>query len=117
MVGSFATMANDQVHQTNRALADELFYAWLDPIGCQVQGECPADLGLPGARVEPPDTDESNPMPQFLLHIMAAFAELEREIIRERVVAGMATEASVSARRRGTPARITLTNRIRCRSS
>jgi DNA invertase Pin-like site-specific DNA recombinase len=30
------------------------------------------------------DTDESNPMARFLLHIMAAFAELEREIIRER---------------------------------
>ncbi len=35
------------------------------------------------------DTDESNPMARFLLHIMAAFAELEREIIRERVVAGV----------------------------
>jgi DNA invertase Pin-like site-specific DNA recombinase len=35
------------------------------------------------------DTDESNPMARFLLHIMAAFAELEREMIRERVVAGV----------------------------
>jgi DNA invertase Pin-like site-specific DNA recombinase len=35
------------------------------------------------------DTDEANPMSRFLLHIMAAFAELEREIIRERVVAGV----------------------------
>ena len=54
------------------------------------------------------DTDESNPMARFLLHIMAAFAELEREIIRERVVAGVkaakangkqvgATEACVPA--------------------
>src|SRR5215510_6521682 len=31
------------------------------------------------------DTDESNPMARFLLHIMAAFAELEPELIRERV--------------------------------
>jgi DNA invertase Pin-like site-specific DNA recombinase len=35
------------------------------------------------------DTDESNPMSRFMLHIMAAFAELEREMIRERVRAGM----------------------------
>jgi putative DNA-invertase from lambdoid prophage Rac len=35
------------------------------------------------------DTDESNPMSRFLLHIMAAFAELEREMIRERVRAGV----------------------------
>ena len=31
------------------------------------------------------DTDESNPMARLLLHIMGAFAEFEREIIRERV--------------------------------
>jgi DNA invertase Pin-like site-specific DNA recombinase len=35
------------------------------------------------------DTDEANPMARFLLHIMAAFAELERELIRERVTAGV----------------------------
>jgi DNA invertase Pin-like site-specific DNA recombinase len=35
------------------------------------------------------DTDDSSPMARFLLHIMAAFAELEREMIRERVVAGV----------------------------
>ena len=35
------------------------------------------------------DTDESNPMSRFLLHIMAAFAELEREMTRERVRAGL----------------------------
>ena len=35
------------------------------------------------------DTDDSNPMARFLLHIMAAFGELEREIIRERVTAGV----------------------------
>ena len=32
------------------------------------------------------DTDESNPMARFLQYIMAVFAGLEREIIRERVV-------------------------------
>jgi putative DNA-invertase from lambdoid prophage Rac len=31
------------------------------------------------------DTDETNPMSRFLLHILAAFSELEREMIRERV--------------------------------
>jgi DNA invertase Pin-like site-specific DNA recombinase len=35
------------------------------------------------------DTDKSNPMSQFLLHILAAFAELEREMIREQVRAGL----------------------------
>src|SRR5215470_278332 len=35
------------------------------------------------------DTDESSPMARLQLQIMAAFAELEREIIRERVVAGV----------------------------
>jgi DNA invertase Pin-like site-specific DNA recombinase len=35
------------------------------------------------------DTDESNPMSRFMLTIMAAVAEFEREMIRERVRAGM----------------------------
>ena len=35
------------------------------------------------------DTDQSNPMSRFLLYILAAFAELEREMIRERVIAGI----------------------------
>lgn len=35
------------------------------------------------------DTDETNPMARFMLHILAAVAEFEREMIRERVKAGM----------------------------
>jgi DNA invertase Pin-like site-specific DNA recombinase len=35
------------------------------------------------------DTDQSNPMSRFLLHILAAVSEFEREMIRERVVAGI----------------------------
>jgi len=35
------------------------------------------------------DTDESNPMSRLLMHMMAAFAEFERELIRERVKAGL----------------------------
>ena len=31
------------------------------------------------------DTGVDNPMSRFLLHLFAAFAEMEREIIRERV--------------------------------
>jgi len=34
------------------------------------------------------DTDESNPMARLLLHLMAAFSEFERELIRERTQAG-----------------------------
>jgi DNA invertase Pin-like site-specific DNA recombinase len=35
------------------------------------------------------DSDKSNAMSRFLVHIMSAFAELEREMIHERVVAGV----------------------------
>jgi putative DNA-invertase from lambdoid prophage Rac len=37
------------------------------------------------------DTDQNNPMANFFLHVMAAFAELERDTIRERVVLGVRT--------------------------
>jgi DNA invertase Pin-like site-specific DNA recombinase len=51
------------------------------------------------------DTDESNPMSRFLLHIMAAFAELEREIIRERVTAGVRA-AKANGKQLGRPKRV-----------
>jgi site-specific DNA recombinase len=35
------------------------------------------------------DTDESNPASRFLLHILMAAAEFERELIRERGMAGL----------------------------
>ena len=35
------------------------------------------------------DTDESNPASKLLLHILAAVAQFERELMRERVSAGM----------------------------
>jgi len=35
------------------------------------------------------DTDEGNPAARLLMHIFAAFAEFEREMIRERVTAGL----------------------------
>jgi DNA invertase Pin-like site-specific DNA recombinase len=35
------------------------------------------------------DTDESNPMARLLLHLMAAFSEFERELIREPSMAGL----------------------------
>jgi DNA invertase Pin-like site-specific DNA recombinase len=34
------------------------------------------------------DTDESNPASRFLLHMLMAAAEFERELIRERTLAG-----------------------------
>jgi DNA invertase Pin-like site-specific DNA recombinase len=36
------------------------------------------------------DTDQTNPTSRLLLHILAAVAEFERELIRERVQAGIA---------------------------
>ena len=42
------------------------------------------------------DTDESNPTSKLLLYILAAVAEFDREMIRERVMAGL-----TSAKRRG----------------
>lgn len=35
------------------------------------------------------DTDKRNPTNKLLLHVMAAFAEFERDLIRERVVSGV----------------------------
>src|SRR5579864_2155409 len=35
------------------------------------------------------DTDENNPRARLLMHLMAAFAEFERDLIRERVKAGV----------------------------
>src|SRR5579864_1305855 len=35
------------------------------------------------------DTDESNPASKLLMHILAAVAQFERELIRERVSSGM----------------------------
>ena len=51
------------------------------------------------------DTDDSNPMARFLLHILAAFAELEWELIRERVTAGVRA-AKARGRQVGRPKRI-----------
>ena len=51
------------------------------------------------------DTDESNPTSRFLLHLFAAFAELEREMIRERVVSGI-RNAKIKGKSWGRPRRI-----------
>jgi putative DNA-invertase from lambdoid prophage Rac len=50
------------------------------------------------------DTDETNPMSRFLLHILAAFSELEREMIWERVLAGLRT-AKAQGKALGRPRR------------
>jgi putative DNA-invertase from lambdoid prophage Rac len=51
------------------------------------------------------DTDESNPAAKLLLHILAAVAQFERELIRERVSAGMAN-AKRMGKRVGRPKKI-----------
>ncbi len=51
------------------------------------------------------DTDDSNPMAKFMLTIMSAFAELEREVIRERVTAGVRA-ARAKGKQLGRPKRV-----------
>ncbi len=48
------------------------------------------------------DTDESNPASKLLMHILAAVAQFERELIRERVSAGM-KNARAKGTRSGKP--------------
>lgn len=58
------------------------------------------------------DTDESNPMSRFLLYIMSAFAELERELIRERVNAGIRA-ARAKGKKLGRPKRVFRRDEVR----
>ena len=51
------------------------------------------------------DTDESNPMSRFMLHIFGAFAEFEREMIRERTVSGVRA-ARAKGKKLGRPKRV-----------
>lgn len=51
------------------------------------------------------DTDQSNPMSRFMLHIFGAFAEFEREIIRERTLAGV-RQAKAKGKAIGRPRRV-----------
>jgi putative DNA-invertase from lambdoid prophage Rac len=51
------------------------------------------------------DTDQNNPLARFFMHILAAFGELEREMIRERVVAGLRT-AKADGKALGRPKRV-----------
>lgn len=51
------------------------------------------------------DTGVDNPMSRFMLHIFAAFAEMEREVIRERVRAGQRA-AKAAGKPLGRPKRV-----------
>jgi len=51
------------------------------------------------------DTDESNPTSRLMLHILAAVAEFERELIRERVASGVAN-AKRQGKQLGRPRRV-----------
>ena len=51
------------------------------------------------------DTGTDSPMSKFLLHLFAAFAEIERGIIRERVCAGVRA-AKAKGTRLGRPKRV-----------
>jgi putative DNA-invertase from lambdoid prophage Rac len=62
------------------------------------------------------DTDESNPASKLLMHILAAVAQFERELIRERVSAGMRaakTHGTKTGNAIGRPRRIFNTRRSR----
>lgn len=49
------------------------------------------------------DTDQTNPTSRLLLHILASVAEFERELIRERVSAGMKAAKARGVTRTGNP--------------
>jgi DNA invertase Pin-like site-specific DNA recombinase len=51
------------------------------------------------------DTDESNPASKLLLHILAAVAQFERELIRERTLAGIRI-AQANGKQLGRPKRV-----------
>ena len=51
------------------------------------------------------DTDESNPASKLLMHILAAVAQFERELIRERTVAGIRV-AQANGKHVGRPKRV-----------
>jgi DNA invertase Pin-like site-specific DNA recombinase len=51
------------------------------------------------------DTNESNPMSRFMLHIFGAFAEFEREMIRERTISGVRA-AKAKGKKLGRPKRV-----------
>jgi DNA invertase Pin-like site-specific DNA recombinase len=51
------------------------------------------------------ETDESNPVARLLMHLMAAFAEFERELIRERVKAGV-VNARAKGKQLGRPGKV-----------
>jgi putative DNA-invertase from lambdoid prophage Rac len=51
------------------------------------------------------ETDESNPVARLLMHLMAAFAEFERELIRERVKAGV-VNARANGKQLGRPGKV-----------
>lgn len=52
-----------------------------------------AELSSHGVRFLVPgqgiDTDQSNPMSKLMIHMLSAFAEFERDMIRERTIAGV----------------------------
>jgi len=51
------------------------------------------------------DTDETNPTSRLMLHILAAVAEFERELIRERTLAGLRV-AKANGKHVGRPRRV-----------
>lgn len=89
--------------------AGDTLIVWrLDRMGRSLRHliEIEAELSTIGAHFESltEKIDTSTPMGQFVFHILGAVAQLEREIIRERTLAGMA-EAAKRGRFPGRPTR------------
>jgi hypothetical protein len=65
----------------------------LGTVGSSIAWEAIQELTSVGVRfisiTQGIDTDQSNPMARFLTTILAAVAEMEREMIRERVMTGI----------------------------
>lgn len=96
----------EEVMQLARTRAvDVILVQALDRLGAQLQ-----DLNLTVAELEalgvafvvPDQIDMSTPMGRIQAHLLSAVAEFKRELIRERVRAGLA-EARASGKRLGRP--------------
>ena len=95
---------NEVMHMVRNGKADVVVVAKLDRLGrslqhlAQIIHELTSHnvaLVIPSQGI---DTSHSNPAAKLQLHVLCAVAEFEREVIRERVMAGLAVAKSNGVR-------------------